>query len=1099
MKGEKNMNKLLQKVAKIFLGLSMAAGVGVAVSAGRKDVSPAQATDSTIRMSERASTLGWSNGVAYTSWSSSDGIFTVTASGGGNNGKWYTSSGGSWRMYSGGTVTISCDNTYTISAVSSSPTCSWSVNAQSASFSPSARTDFTSITITYSGGTTPTPTTYTVTYDANGGTGTMTDSNSPYTSGSTVTVLTNTFTNSGYTFDHWNTAANDGGTDYDAGETFSISANTTLYAQWVADSSGGDDLSFSFTSQPSGWPTASSAGNYTYSGYTFALGANVYYNSSHYLMMKYTTYVGLPAIADKKLTKVVAQNSSSCSTKTYVGVSSSSSSASYITGGAKQNWSTTGSSYTYNLSGTAANTSYYLYITDANAQMTNLSLTYEATGGGGTNYTLTYAVGSNGTYDGSTTKSFSVAENTNATVKSPSDVGMTANTGYIFSTWNDGTSDYAPNSSYPMGTSDHTLTAVWVSGIGLSYNPVSNSGTGTGSMATSYVISGGTQTVASCTFTAPSGKVFDHWNTAADDSGQNYDPEDTIPNFTAAVTLYAIWDEQPVFELVTDATKLTAGTKAIFVAQGTYNSTTYTSAMVTERTTANAASTVVSATLSDGFNEGSVATATGATVYTLGGTTGAWTIKNGANQLGFTGTSNNNMKFNEEMTDTFAITSSGSNVSVISNTYNTRGLRYNVNAGSPRFSNYASGGQTAIYMFASIAEASFGTVDHIKVSHTPDIVSWHDGSTFSDSGLVVVAFDGANESTANSRLLETTEYTSSVANGTTFDDSDIGSKTITITYNDNTSLTDTYSVYVYAAATYELVESEPTSWAGNYLIVATVDTGTTAIDAGTYAFMSDLSDYDVPTNPVKVTASGKQITTGQEFEWSFASVTGGYSIQGKGGKYVGWENSSKNGMTSSDSALVNTISISGSDVEIANTASTTRYLSLSSSSGQFRYYTSGSVQLYKLVESSDVSDYADLFLSSLQDGETPVCNAGGNSDLTTLKTTWKTLADLFDELSNTDKQVFTQGAADESGDNVAKTLALYDYIASKYNTRLQGEGYVSNYNFMGRSITPRSNARVLQSILGENTNTVAIIVIISMVSVTAIGGYFFLRKRKENI
>ena len=37
------------------------------------------------------------------------------------------------------------------------------------------------------------------------------------------------------------------------------------------------------------------------------------------------------------------------------------------------------------------------------------------------------------------------------------------------------------------------------------------------------------------------------------------------------------------------------------------------------------------------------------------------------------------------------------------------------------------------------------------------------------------------------------------------------------------------------------------------------------------------------------------------------------------------------------------------------------------------------------------------------------------------------------------------------------------------------------------------------TILGEKTNIVAIIVIISMVSVTAIGGYFFLRKRKENI
>ena len=46
------------------------------------------------------------------------------------------------------------------------------------------------------------------------------------------------------------------------------------------------------------------------------------------------------------------------------------------------------------------------------------------------------------------------------------------------------------------------------------------------------------------------------------------------------------------------------------------------------------------------------------------------------------------------------------------------------------------------------------------------------------------------------------------------------------------------------------------------------------------------------------------------------------------------------------------------------------------------------------------------------------------------------------------------------------------------------------------SENPRVNPIAIMNI--SSTNTVAIIVIISMVSVTAIGGYFFLRKRKEN-
>ena len=72
----------------------------------------------------------------------------------------------------------------------------------------------------------------TLTYDANGGTGTMTDTNSPYANGATVTVKSNSFTRTGYTFTGWNTVANGSGTPYAAGATFSISANTTLFAQW---------------------------------------------------------------------------------------------------------------------------------------------------------------------------------------------------------------------------------------------------------------------------------------------------------------------------------------------------------------------------------------------------------------------------------------------------------------------------------------------------------------------------------------------------------------------------------------------------------------------------------------------------------------------------------------------------------------------------------------------------------------------------------------------------------------------------------------------------------------------------------------------------
>ena len=55
-----------------------------------------------------------------------------------------------------------------------------------------------------------------------------------------------------------------------------------------------------------------------------------------------------------------------------------------------------------------------------------------------------------------------------------------------------------------------------------------------------------------------------------------------------------------------------------------------------------------------------------------------------------------------------------------------------------------------------------------------------------------------------------------------------------------------------------------------------------------------------------------------------------------------------------------------------------------------------------------------------------------------------------------------------------------------------GETINGSYN-----IVSASRISILNTTLGKNSNTVAIIVIISMISVTAIGGYFFIRKRKE--
>lgn len=80
-----------------------------------------------------------------------------------------------------------------------------------------------------------TPQTFTVTYNANGAeSGDVPTDNQEYTSGASVTVLGNTgnLVKTGYRFDGWQ--INKSGTVYNAGSTFNISENTTLYAKWTA-------------------------------------------------------------------------------------------------------------------------------------------------------------------------------------------------------------------------------------------------------------------------------------------------------------------------------------------------------------------------------------------------------------------------------------------------------------------------------------------------------------------------------------------------------------------------------------------------------------------------------------------------------------------------------------------------------------------------------------------------------------------------------------------------------------------------------------------------------------------------------------------------
>ena len=186
----------------------------------------------TFNFASLASDNGWENGTAYTSIEISP--ITLSALGGGNNGKYYTSDQ-SWRMYNGGTVSITAADGYSITAVSSDPSQVFTISNGAASLSCTATIKFKEIVVTYSSGSAPA--TYSVTYNANGGTGTMVDENSPYEENDVVNLLSNTFTApEGMIWNSWEVKdANNNDIAINNGTFTMPASNVTVTAQWVAD------------------------------------------------------------------------------------------------------------------------------------------------------------------------------------------------------------------------------------------------------------------------------------------------------------------------------------------------------------------------------------------------------------------------------------------------------------------------------------------------------------------------------------------------------------------------------------------------------------------------------------------------------------------------------------------------------------------------------------------------------------------------------------------------------------------------------------------------------------------------------------------------
>lgn len=129
-------------------------------------------------------------------------------------------------------------------------------------------------------------------------------------------------------------------------------------------------------------PTANGtkSAEYTLSGYKFTISSTdangfYFYNAKKELALRDVGLIGFPAIPDKSLTKVVVKNGPDCATSVSVSVRDKDDKV--VTGGENKTFPTKDSEYTYTLSGTTANTSYFLKNTVADLKLVTLTLYYE--------------------------------------------------------------------------------------------------------------------------------------------------------------------------------------------------------------------------------------------------------------------------------------------------------------------------------------------------------------------------------------------------------------------------------------------------------------------------------------------------------------------------------------------------------------------------------------------------------------------------------------------------------------------------------------------------------------------------------------------------
>ena len=379
-------------------------------------------------------------------------------------------------------------------------------------------------------------------------------------------------------------------------------------------------------------------------------------------------------------------------------------------------------------------------------------------------------------------------------------------------------------------------------------------------------------------------------------------------------------------------------------------------------------------------------------------------------------------------------------------------------------------------------------VKNLSVSTLPTKNTYHSGEEFDSAGLIIlVTYEDDSTATLTSGFTISPDVY-------TFTSSDVetGSKTFTVSYGGKTT---TFEVQVTP-----LVGAFETGW---YYITASSSDGAT-----THYFPKGKYNAASASNNPKVTEYNSSVY-GQAYYFELVADNT-YTIS-----YTDGENTYYlNAINDNSGAKVSTVASVGATClwthsidddgnnHLSSTDGTnTRYLAVYNDQ-DWRTYKNLNTQ--NSVDSLTIIHENDKFANDFVNTYTSGCNASGSYtslDWVTAKAHFESLNDSSEFANATYTSTGTGNQtvitpSDGVKETVANAVAKYDYIVTKYNTNssVVFEEFMHRVDAAKISYTNKIN---LFGISKNNNDTLLIIVLVSLTGFAALGGYMFLKRRKE--